>query len=133
MAKGVTYHTSGYRLISSPAHPRANVQGYVPEHVLVCEKALGKLLPNGAEPHHVDGIKSNNVNSNLVLCQDHDYHALIEMRTRAFKACGHANWRKCPYCKKWDDPANMHVYDNANLNGPRKVGRKAYHVDCSTL
>jgi hypothetical protein len=96
--KGVTYHTSGYRLISSPDHPRANAQGYVPEHVLVCEKALGKLLPNGAEPHHVDGVKSNNVNSNLVLCQDHDYHALIEMRTRAFKACSHANWRKwyCP-------------------------------------
>ena len=131
MKKHEIYHTSGYRLIYSPAHSRANTQGYVPEHVLVCEKALGKPLPEGAEPHHVDGIKSNNTNSNLVLCQDHDYHSLIERRTRAYKACGYANWRKCPYCKKWDDPANMHVYEKIDPNRSREIARNAYHVSCN--
>ena len=45
----------GYSLILQPGHPRADHKGYVPEHVLVCEKALGKYLPDGAVPHHVTG------------------------------------------------------------------------------
>jgi len=97
----------GYITVKAPGHPRVNRGGYVFEHILICEKILGKFLPPGSEPHHFDGNKANNINSNLVICQDRAYHMLLEQRTRAFNACGHAKWRKCVFCKQYDDPINL--------------------------
>lgn len=77
------------------------------EHVLIAERAMGKPLPAKAEVHHVDESKGNNVPSNLVICQDHAYHRLLHVRMRALDACGNANWRKCTFCKRYDDPAAM--------------------------
>lgn len=112
---GRIVHCKGYIHVWTPD------RGYVFEHVLKCEKALGKPIPAGAEPHHVDGNKGNNENANLVLCQDRAYHQLIELRTRAYRACGHADWLKCWVCQKWDDPVNMFV---------RKNRPAAHHREC---
>ena len=109
-------HSEGYLWIYTPSHPKAR-NGYVLEHVLVCERALGKYLPPKAEPHHVDGNRSNNLNLNLVLCQDRAYHMLLEMRTRAYEACGHASWRKCNYCHEYDDPAHLYIGSNVFHRG----------------
>jgi HNH endonuclease len=102
----------GYVLIKLPEHPRAYKEGYVLEHILVCEKALGKSLPHKAIPHHVNENRSDNRPENLVICQDQAYHALLHMRMRALKACGHASWRKCCYCKQYDAPENLKIYKN---------------------
>ena len=110
----------GYILTKAPDHPKANRHGYVFEHILVCEKVLGKYLPPFSEPHHFDGNKANNINSNLVICQDHAYHMFLEQRTRAFKACGYATWRACEICGIYDDPKNMTI-----------SGRKTYHKSCA--
>lgn len=109
----------GYNLILQPDHPKADKKGYVPEHVLVCEKALGKYLPEGAVPHHRNGIKTDNRPENLIVCQDQAYHMTVHRRTRAFKSCGHAGWRKCQYCKQYDDPKNLHT-----------ACEKSYHTEC---
>lgn len=92
-----------------------------PEHVMVAEKALGKPLPVGAIVHHVDENKGNNRNNNLVICQDNAYHKLLHRRMDAFKASGHCDWRKCPYCHEHDDPQNMRA---------EKSGRFV-HRECS--
>lgn len=97
----------GYVYVLRPDHPDADRHGYVCEHVLKAEKALGKSLPAGVEVHHVNERRADNRNVNLVVCQDHAYHVLLHIRTRALKACGNANWRQCKYCKVWDDPANL--------------------------
>jgi len=76
---------------------------YIREHILVAERALGKTLPSGAVPHHVNENRADNRPGNLVVCQDRAYHSLIHRRMRALKACGHASWR----C--WDDPTKMYV------------------------
>ena len=102
---GLRIDSRGYVQVMMPQHHRANSSGYVFEHILVAEKALGKALPLNVCVHHSDGNRANN-KRNLVICQDNSYHLLIERRTRAYRACGHANWIKCRHCKQYDNPDN---------------------------
>ena len=97
---GRTIDSSGYALIKIPSHSRAMKSGYVREHILIAEKALGKPLPAGAVVHH-------HTPEQLVVCQDDVYHHFLHQRQRALEACGHASWRKCYICHQYDDPANM--------------------------
>jgi hypothetical protein len=73
----------------------------------IVEDAIGISLPPGAVIHHVDEDRSNNRNSNLVVCPDEAYHNLLHMRLEAQKACGNANWKKCYVCKQYDDEVNL--------------------------
>lgn len=77
------------------------------EHILVAERALGKPLPDGAIVHHVNEDRLDNRPPNLVICPSDAYHRLLHQRMRALAACGNANWQKCKYCGKYDDPALM--------------------------
>jgi uncharacterized protein (DUF1330 family) len=120
MSNGV-FTERGYELVMSPLHPRANHSGYVKKHVLVAEKALGKYLAGSAEVHHINGNNGDNRNVNLIICEGRSYHMLLHHRRRAFDACGHAHWKKCLYCKEYDDPIN--------LRG-RPTKNKYYHRDC---
>ena len=104
-------HKDGYRFSYDPNHPRS-CRNYILEHILIAEKVIGKPLPPKAEIHHVNENPSDNTNSNLVICQDRAYHKLLHRRTRAFKACGHASWRMCEYCRQYDDPKNMYEKSN---------------------
>jgi hypothetical protein len=97
-------------------------------HTLIAEKALGRALPKDAEIHHLDGNGKNNSRSNLVICPDHAYHALLHKRTKALDACGNANWLKCVLCHRWDAPENLRggiPKDQTSL--------RAYHRECNTL
>ena len=94
---------------------------YLMEHRIVAEKALGKKLPNTAYVHHVDENRKNNVNTNLVICNDNAYHKLLHQRMRALRICGHANWRKCEICKCYDDPKNLYL---------RPSGKGGFHRQC---
>lgn len=119
--QGGRHRSKGYVKVLQPDHPRADPRGYVYEHVLMAEAALGKPLPEGAEVHHVDGNRARNVRGNLVLCQDNAYHSLLEQRTRALQACGHASWLKCRFCKEYDVPERLYIH-------PRGFGQ---HRECA--
>jgi hypothetical protein len=119
---GRTIDSHGYVFIRSIGHPRVNKTGAVQEHILICEKVLGKYLPTLAAIHHVDGNRSNNVNKNLVICENNAYHQLLHKRTNAYNACGHASWEKCQHCKQYDKPENL-------VHGKRTK----FHKECERI
>lgn len=112
--KGGKRKRGGYLYIWKPDHPKAGKKGYVPHACLVAEKALGKYLPDKAMVHHINEIRDDDRPENLVVCEDSAYHMLLHRRQRALKACGHANWLKCYYCKKYDDPKNLIIKKNGS-------------------
>jgi hypothetical protein len=71
---GVTIYPNGYRLIRIPEHPRAYSNGFVYEHILVAERALGRPLVRGEVVHHNDGDKLNNDPSNLTIFKNQSAH-----------------------------------------------------------
>jgi hypothetical protein len=79
--KGTYISKHGYVFVRCDNHPRANSWGFVFEHILVAEKALGKPLPIGSVIHHVNKDKSDNRPQNLVICQDDIYHRVLHMRS----------------------------------------------------
>ena len=71
----------GYVMIKIPGHPYATKDGYVREHRLVMEKALGRYLFPGETVHHKKSDeKANNDPSNLVVYQSNSEHFLAEHR-----------------------------------------------------
>jgi hypothetical protein len=104
-----------------PEHPRANGNGYVAEHILIAEKALGHPLPLEAPVHHVDTNPEHNENNNLVICEDGSYHIFLHRREQSLKACGHASWRQCYFCHEYDTPENLKK---------ARGHRSSYHPSC---
>jgi len=112
---------NGNGWLSAKGHKYHTVNGHkVLEHRAVAERALGRQLPPGAVVHHIDENRLNNAPANLVICRSAGYHRQIHARMDAIKECGHANWPRCPFCHKHDDPANM-----------RKEKVRYVHATCS--
>lgn len=57
----------GYVRLMVKDHPRADKRGYVPEHTLVLEAALGRYLRPGETAHHRNGQRADNRPENLEL------------------------------------------------------------------
>lgn len=117
---GRSLSASGYQRVKAYDHPRADHGHQVLEHVVIAERALGHALPPKAQIHHVNEIRIDNRNANLVICEDARYHRLLHMRAEAYRATGNPSSRKCYFCGEWD----------ADFI-PAQPKRGAYHRACS--
>lgn len=68
------YISKGYRYIWGPNHHRANCQGYVPEHIVVMETAIGRKIKKGEIVHHLNGKRADNRIENLFLFKNQSDH-----------------------------------------------------------
>lgn len=76
---------NGYKYVYLPNHHRANSSGIVYEHIIVAEQILGRELKDDEVVHHIDGNRSNNDPSNLMVFQTLADHAAYHKGTKAVK------------------------------------------------
>lgn len=66
-------NNNGYRVLYYPDHPAAQIcenwKGWVYEHVMVAEEMIGRRLRDEEVVHHLDGDRTNNRYSNLLVLE----------------------------------------------------------------
>lgn len=90
--RGGRWLHDGYWMVYLPDHPRANPNGYVPEHRLVWERTRG-YWPDGKDIHHIDGDRGNNDPSNLEKL-DRDEHLREHSVSQRMRLIRSRNGRK---------------------------------------
>ena len=69
----------GYVVVHSPAHPNCNKDGFMFEHRLVVEEAIGRMLTGIEVVHHLGHVRSDNRLENLLLLPSNRAHTAFHM------------------------------------------------------
>jgi hypothetical protein len=80
---------SGYVKVKNYTHPYRTSNNYYPEHRLVMEEHLGRILSKDEKVHHKNGIKSDNRLENLLLLSNSEHsriHRIDEVNKKIFKS-----------------------------------------------
>jgi len=117
----------GYWRVCKPEHPAATKQGYVAEHRLIMEQAIGRLLRDDEEVHHLnrDGLDNRLENLQLMTISEHrtmhalDSHRLGKFNTPEIRDKNRARMKT----------NNPHIYNDRGPNGRYVSGKAGRRVD----
>lgn len=89
-------YENGYRCVKCFPHPNplGSNRSRVFEHVLVVERCIGRYLKKGEVVHHVNGIKTDNRPTNLVLTTRSGHAAIHQKMARLYQEEHFANREK---------------------------------------
>ncbi len=71
-----------YKKTKAPGHPRADITGHVPTHILIAEQMLGRPLEKNELVHHCNFNKHDNDPSKLLVLTRHEHQQLPELQAR---------------------------------------------------
>ena len=123
---------NGYEMIYMPEHHRADSTGCVYEHIVVAERKLGRLLKDGECVHHLNEIRNDNREENLIVFKTKADHTAfhngceIELEVDDYIAKTHPN-SICPNCGKHKDYTAKFCINCSHLLR-RKVERPSKEV-----
>lgn len=146
---------NGYEMVYMPGHHRADSTGCVYEHIVVAEKKLGRLLNDGECVHHLNEIRNDNREENLIVFKtigDHTafHHGCeIELEGDVYIAktnknicpnCGNFKYRKAKLCsscnyiiqRKVERPSKEELFDLIKTMQFTQIG-KMYGVSDNTI
>lgn len=85
---GRQIRTQGYAYVPAGDHPTTRADGYISEHILVAEQALGRQLLRTEVVHHVDGMTLHNSPENLEVMTraEHTAHHLTGLLNKHSQA-----------------------------------------------
>ena len=87
-----------YVLVYFPKHENSDKSGYIQEHRLIVEIFIGRLLTNSEVVHHLNGFKTDNKISNLMLFKTQKGHKSFENKIKQF---GYTNPIKRQIENRW--------------------------------
>jgi hypothetical protein len=91
----------GYTLVKCNNHPYSDREGYVREHRLIVEKAIGRYLNPPERIHHINFLKSDNRIENLALFKDESSHTKFHNKLRRFGYHTPSMIRELNECQIW--------------------------------
>lgn len=71
---------SGYCYIQKPDHPNCTKKGYMAEHRIIAEKKIGRYLKKDEDVHHINEIKTDNREENLMVLTKSEHQKLHKIK-----------------------------------------------------
>lgn len=91
---------AGYVLVKQWSHPNHDANGRVREHRLKMERKLRRLLLPNEVVHHINGIRTDNRISNLVLLSSNAEHLRVHRKVGCkVDGCKRGGYITRGYCK----------------------------------
>ena len=90
--KGGIRYIKGYKHILMPSHHLARKDGYVAEHRIVAERAIGRQLKRSEVVNHINRNITDNREDNLEVYDNNGEHIKMHVRT-SFKRNRQGKWR----------------------------------------